>query len=145
MAKKESDWMRALREEVARTSQRRAAALLGVSATTIGLVLAGKYKSNPKTLAKRVRGKVMSKPRRTKQLRQVDRALHAEIKRLVELWGAEFVGRWFNTPPQELLAHVRGTSRIAPAEFIGRVAALGLPKAQPCRHCGVPEAAGAVS
>lgn len=59
--KREPDWIVALREECKRTSQIKAGARLGVSATTINQVLKGTYKASTKRLEERVRGELLNK------------------------------------------------------------------------------------
>lgn len=49
-----ADWLTLLRDEVGRTSQRSAAARVGVSATTVCQVLKGSYTASPARIAARV-------------------------------------------------------------------------------------------
>lgn len=56
----EAEWVEVLRAEVERTSQRRVAKKLGVSATTISLVLSDSYPASTEALEQRVRGELMS-------------------------------------------------------------------------------------
>lgn len=51
-----TDWMAALRDQVARTSQARVAQRIGTAESTVSQVLSGTYRANPVRIARRVRG-----------------------------------------------------------------------------------------
>ena len=53
------NWLAALRAEVERTSQSRAATLIGVSPATVSQVLSGNYAADTTRIARRVRGAIL--------------------------------------------------------------------------------------
>jgi hypothetical protein len=57
----ENDWMDALREQVKRTSQQRAADRIGMSSSVVNQVLKGTYKGNLANVEARVRGALMNR------------------------------------------------------------------------------------
>lgn len=55
----DAPWLRALREEVTRTSQARTAERLGISEATVSQVLSGNYKADTARIERRVRGELL--------------------------------------------------------------------------------------
>lgn len=138
-----SGWKDVLRAEVARTSQRRMEKLLGISDTTIGLVLAGKYRRSTKRIERLVQQKLMQAHER--QFKQLAPDLHRRVSELVKTWGYEIVAPMFGVSPGLLRRHIKGTYSSSAHRFVMRVRLLGTPEPKLCKECGhaVPQRRGA--
>lgn len=118
--------------------QKRIAAMLNVSRTTVRRVLAGNDKAGtriatraPVIAAVKNSGlRTRSVVKRPPQMRELDAALHRRIKEKCRAYGYEICARWWMTTPAELEAHVMSRSNDDAAKLIRQISALGIPELQ---------------
>lgn len=130
---KSNGWLEVLRAAVARSSQRKVAARLGVSDTIVQRVLAGTYKHSTRNLEKKVRTTLMPKRecKRTRQLGDIDKELLAKLRYYHRLYGTLICSRWWPCTPQAFEAYIANRSKTDAMAFSQLVMRLGFPEQIP--------------